>query len=320
MFLVFFRCLVLVAGLWFGAANAQELQEIARLSKAGQYALALEKVNSYLATQPKDPTARFLKAVILTEQGKSNEAIQLFQALTEEYPELPEPYNNLAVLYAQKGQYDKAKTALETSIQTHPAYATAHENLGDVYAKMASLAYDKALQLDKANITAKTKLALIRELFSAQSSPQAVNAKPTVSAQVKPVEPAATQAAVPSTAIQPKPLAVDENKIILTTLQNWATAWSSRDVDRYLAFYAKDFRPDGESYATWLKSRRERLAAPKSIEVKIEQANVAQLDTNRATVAFRQHYTSDTRRVVSNKTLTLHKQDGAWLIVKESGR
>src|SRR2546425_9737176 len=75
----------------------------------------------------------------------------IFTKLTQDYPELPEPYNNLAVIYASQGQYEKARAALEQSIRTHPSYATAYENLGDVYAKLASQAYDKALQLDSSN-------------------------------------------------------------------------------------------------------------------------------------------------------------------------
>src|SRR6266550_3308925 len=94
------------------------------------------------------------------------EAIQVFTGLTEDFPELPEPYNNLAVLYASQGNYDKAKSALELAIHTHPSYATAHENLGDIYAQLASRAYDRALQLDKGNTSAQVKLALVKELFS----------------------------------------------------------------------------------------------------------------------------------------------------------
>jgi ketosteroid isomerase-like protein len=90
----------------------------------------------------------------------------VFSGLTDDYPELPEPYNNLAVLYAAQADYERAKHSLEMAIRTHPSYATAHENLGDIYAKMASQAYDKALQLDKSNTSAQTKLSLIRDLFS----------------------------------------------------------------------------------------------------------------------------------------------------------
>ena len=149
------------------STHADEIQDINKLFKQGQQEQALGRVNAYLAGKPKDAQARFLKGLILTEQGKTSDAILIFSGLTEDYPELPEPYNNLAVLYAGQGQYDKARVALEMAIRTHPSYATAHENLGDIYAKMASQAYDRALQLDRSNTATQTKLALIKDLFTA---------------------------------------------------------------------------------------------------------------------------------------------------------
>jgi len=169
-------------------ARADELQDINKLYKQGQNDKALERLESYLTSRPKDAQGpkiaqgRFLKGLILAEQGKNAEAIQIFTRLTEEYPELPEPYNNLAVLYASQGQHDKARQALEMAISTHPSYATAHENLGDIYAKMASQAYDKALQLDKGNVTAQTKLTLLKGLFSATGGENSAPAKGTVPA------------------------------------------------------------------------------------------------------------------------------------------
>ncbi len=150
------------------AASAQtaDLQDINRVLKAGQAQVALDRVNVYLTTKPKDPVGRFIRGLAQAELGKTNDAIMTFQALTEDYPELPEPYNNLAVLYSSKGQFEKARVALELAIQTHPSYSTAHENLGDIYAKLASQAYDKALQLDKGNGMVATKLNLVRDLFS----------------------------------------------------------------------------------------------------------------------------------------------------------
>jgi tetratricopeptide (TPR) repeat protein len=150
------------------ATASPEIQEVSRLVRAGQYNDAISKANAVLAAKPKDALARFLKGVALTETGKTNDAIATFQSITEDNPELPEPYNNLAVLYASKGQFEKARTALELAIQTHPSYSTAHENLGDVYAKLASQAYDRALQLDKGNSAIQSKLSLIRDLFSTQ--------------------------------------------------------------------------------------------------------------------------------------------------------
>jgi len=173
------------------AAQADDLQEVNRLFKQRQYDRALERVDAYLATRPKDARARFTKGVILAEQNKTNDAIKVFIDLTQEFPELPEPYNNLAVLYASQGQYDKARNALEMAIRTHPSYATAHENLGDIYAKMASQAYDKALQLDRGNTAAQTKLNLIRELFTGSPRPPKTAAtKPEPQARVALATPA----------------------------------------------------------------------------------------------------------------------------------
>ena len=174
----------LAIGLAIGFAApvfADNLPEVQRLIKQGQYPQALEKVDAYLSSRPKDAQGRFLKGLIYTEMNKPAEAIGIFTKLSEDYPELPEPYNNLAVLYAQQKQYDKARTALEMAIRTHPSYAIAYENLGDVYAKLASQAYDKALQLDNSNAATQNKLALIRDLITTSGKG---NVKPQASATV----------------------------------------------------------------------------------------------------------------------------------------
>src|SRR6267378_4438598 len=175
------RLVLLIFALAFCAfpLRADELQDIDALVKKGQHAKALERVNQYLAQKPRDPKGRFIKGLILAEQNKGAEAIEVFAALSRDYPELPEPYNNLAVLYAAQGQYEKARQQLEMSIRTHPSYATAYENLGDVYTKLASQAYDKALQFDSSNSAAKNKLSLIRDLVSTNRLPDPPSA-PTV--------------------------------------------------------------------------------------------------------------------------------------------
>jgi len=98
--------------------------------------------------------------------NRLDDAESIFKNLTQAHPELPEPFNNLAVVYAAKGNFDAAREALREAISTHPAYATAHENMGDIYAKMAVVAYNEALQLDSGNQTAREKLALVNDLFS----------------------------------------------------------------------------------------------------------------------------------------------------------
>ncbi len=159
-------------------AFADDYADVNRLLRAGQMAEADAKVDQSLAAKPRDPQMRFLKGVIQTEQRKPSDAIATFTKLTEDFPELPEPYNNLAVLYAEQSQFDKARAALEMAIRTNPRYATAHENLGDVYVSLASQAYSKALQLDSANVGVQPKLNLIRELLLPKGRPIAASAAP----------------------------------------------------------------------------------------------------------------------------------------------
>ena len=160
------RLLALPALLSAAVAYADDYSDVNQLLRLGKHAEALTRADQYLAGKPRDPQMRFLKGVIQSETGKQSDAIATFAKLTDEFPELPEPYNNLAVIYASQGQYDKARIALEMAIRTNPSYATAQENLGDVYARLASQAYTKALQLDPSNTTVQPKLTLIRDLFT----------------------------------------------------------------------------------------------------------------------------------------------------------
>ena len=298
-------------------ALADDVQDATKLLKAGQHKQALERVNRALAAKPKDPQARFLKGLILTEQGNSKEAVEIFTRLTQDYPELPEPYNNLAVIYASQGQYDKARAALEQSIRTHPSYATAYENLGDVYAKLASQAYDKALQIDSSNAAAKNKLSLTRELVGRPgSAPTVVAAAPAPKEAPKP-EPAPVEKPKPEPVKTAAP-AADASADVLKAVNAWAQAWSKKDADGYLSHYAKEFKtPGGEARAAWEKTRRSRITAPKSISVDIEQPKVTMNGADRATVTFRQNYKSDVLKANSRKTLLMIRSGDRWQILEE---
>ncbi len=335
---------ILLLGTTPAQAQNEVLQEVNQLFRQGQLDKALDRVNGYLATQPKEARGRFLKGLILTEQNKPAEAIKIFTALSEDYPELPEPYNNLAVLYASQGQFDKARNSLEMAIRTHPSYATAHENLGDIYAKMASQAYDKALQLDRSNPSAQTKLNMIKELFSAgqrppkmamaktdlapKPAPAAAPApKPPVTATVAPAPKAPAVAAAPAVApaasapkAEPaKPAAPANNPdAVLRAVNDWAKAWSANDVSGYLAHYSPEFKtPGGESRKDWEAQRHARIAKPKKIQVVIESPKVTFEDQHHAKVTFRQNYRSDSFKASGTKTLDMIKAGDKWLILHE---
>ena len=332
------------------SANAQTLPEVQSLMKQGQMPQALEKVDAYISTKPKDAQGRFMRGLILTELGRSADAIAVFTKLTEDFPELPEPYNNLAVLYAQQKQYDKARTALEMAIRTHPSYSIAHENLGDVYAKLASQAYDKALQLDSSNAATQTKLSLIKDLISTTKpgKPGASVPQPAVQPAAAPVKPAATE---PSAAVTPPtkpaektvepapvPKEVAETKVaeeakapaekpqdavsgaeaeVKKTLLGWANAWSRKDVRAYLGYYASDFQtPKGASRKAWEAERASRIDKPGKLQVSVDDVRVS-IANDKATVKFRQSYVSSSLKSSTGKTLVFVKSGSKWLIQQE---
>ena len=158
------RLLALGALLASPLAQADDYGDVNQLLRLGKNAQALARADQYLANKPRDPQMRFLKGVAQTADGQSSDAMATFVQLTQDYPELPEPYNNLAVLHAGQGQYDQARAALEQAIRIQPSYGTAQENLGDVYVQLAAQAYGKALQLNAGNRAATAKLAGIRAL------------------------------------------------------------------------------------------------------------------------------------------------------------
>jgi tetratricopeptide (TPR) repeat protein len=172
-----FRSTVFVASLALGsaaiAASVEDVNELMRLQRVGNSAEALQLADRLLVAKPKDAQVRFLKGVVLADSRRGTEAIDVFRQLTEDYPELAEPYNNLAALHAAAGEYDKARAALEQALRSNPGYATAHENLGDVYAMLASQSYGRALNLEPGNASVPPKLALVRQLFTPQASPAA---------------------------------------------------------------------------------------------------------------------------------------------------
>lgn len=330
-FAMVFACL-LAAGTAL-ATPADDFKEASRLYQQGRLDQAMSKVNAGLQSAPKDPQGRFLKGLILTEQKKTNEAIQVFTGITEDFPELPEPYNNLAVLYASQGNYDKAKAALELAIQTHPAYATAHENLGDIYAQLAPRAYDKALQLDKTNSTAQAKLSMVREMFSQPKSVSTAAAKPAGPGATPSAAPPATTAAAPATpaassttpatSAAPTGPATAASATPATeegaraTVLAWVRAWSARNVPAYVSYYAADFQtPDGLSRGAWEAQRKERIERQRNISVDVQFRSV-KVSGNEATVVFRQAYRADTVKSDNTKTIKLVRAGDKWLIQVE---
>ena len=286
----------------FGKSN---LEQIKILLKNGKYSRAEILVNKSIEDNLNNPELLFYKGIIETNIGKNNQAIDTFRNLTERFPDLPEPFNNLAVLYAEKGQFILAKEILEQAIKTNPSYLTAHINLGDIFTKMASEAYNNALEIDESNNIAITKLSMITQLFNYNP-----NIKNTKIDSIK----------VTNKVKDKKPTKKEISEDILNVLDNWRVAWENKNMDEYLSAYASNFQyPNNMTQTSWEKYRTNRITSKKVIEISLSNTKI-KFKKKEVLVTFVQNYKSGNLNQVSNKTLVFIEEEGDWLIFKETSR
>ncbi|NOG61709.1 MAG: tetratricopeptide repeat protein [Proteobacteria bacterium] len=317
--------------------------DIQLLINEGKYKEALKLTDEQLSQSSSDIKLQFMKGLVLTRLDRYSDAEQVFIKLTKENPDLPEPFNNLAVVYAAQGKYTEASEALKSAINTHPSYATAHENLGDIYAKMASRAYNQALELDTSNTAAREKLSLVNELISAPSPSKPEKTVVAVAApEAKPVSKPETRPEVktlqePEIITVPAKPAVKKDKesikadpeeekannrnAVEAAIKSWANAWSAQDVDSYLASYGREFvPPKGLSRTAWEKERRVRLRKPRFIKISLANIKINLHGKDYAEIRFTQSYQSDTYGDKVKKEILMRKVNNRWLITQERTR
>ena len=227
-----FTVLVLVSSL----AAASTLPEIRSLAADQHYAEALKQLDAYLEGHAGDVEARLFRGVILTRQGNIDEAIATFNRLSKDRPELPEPLNNLAVLYAAQGRYDDSRKVLQRAIELEPRYDTAHENLGDVYAKLANIAYERAFTLNKKNSSARDKASWMTRVLDTEpaapsevslaASPQTSDLETRAAEQVEPQARSEAETRAVARQIAATCYAVNgiENHASARSVANWFTS------------------------------------------------------------------------------------------------
>ncbi|EDZ64649.1 hypothetical protein KB13_781 [beta proteobacterium KB13] len=287
----------------FSHYSFADISKLNKLIEEKDYIEAKKIVQQLLDSDKENPQLLFIDGVLLSELGEIENAINVFVSLTKSHPTLPEPYNNLAVLYAQSGNFDLARTALEKSIKTHPSYATAHVNLGDLYTRMASESYNQALQIDKSNKNAKTKLSLIKKLFNFQPIDKnivlAQDAKKTQSFnEVKNKE-------------------EDINEKIFVMIDNWKNAWTSQNFDQYIGHYSDNFKNNkGMDIEKWKQFRKPRIVNKPSINIKLNNIEISK-NNNLFSVSFIQIYQSGNIDSTTNKTLLIELVDNQLKIVNE---
>lgn len=153
-----------------GPAVRDDTPEIDSSIAQKNWNAALKQLDTRIAANPRDAQAQFKRATVLAHLNRDDEAISAFVALTQTYPELPEPYNNLAALYAKHGRYTEAREALETATKANPNYGLAYENLGDLYLRLADAAYQRAHDLGQATGPTQQRLDDIQKIISPPKS------------------------------------------------------------------------------------------------------------------------------------------------------
>jgi tetratricopeptide (TPR) repeat protein len=299
-----FLIAVLFSVFSFSHYSFADISKLNKLIEDKDYLEAKEIVEQLLDSDKENPQLLFINGVLLSELGEIDKAINVFVSLTKSHPALPEPYNNLAVLYAQSGNFDLAKTALEKSIKTHPSYATAHINLGDLYTRMASESYNQALQIDKSNKNAKTKLSLIKKLFNFQP----INKNIVLAEDTE-------QKTQSLNKIKNKEDIINEN--IFAMIDNWKNAWMSQNFDQYIRYYSDNFKNNkGMDLEKWKQFRKPRVINKPSINLKLENIEISK-NKNLYSVSFTQIYQSGDIDSTTKKTLLIELIDDQLKIVNE---
>ena len=292
-FLAIFFCLLVVSAASAATSTAQLQQLIAQ----HRFADAARDGEQLLRQDPKHAETRFLTAYAYQMNAKTDKAVSLYQGLINDHPELPEPRNNLAMIYLAQGDYDRASQLLVEAINTHRSYAVAYANLSQVYKGIASEAYRRAVSesSEPAKYTHNIELTAITEL------------------EID--EPIVLAAATPN----PQTLvnAANQQTLLIERVKNWAQAWSGKDFTGYTAFYSSQYRAKFNSHDQWLKHRRQRIMRPGSIRIEVSDIQIKWRSDNRAIIDFTQAFTSArySDRVV--KRLGFNRVDTGWKITEE---
>lgn len=148
-------------------AQADDDAEVRALLARGEAAAALQRVEIAVAARPRDVPLRFLQGVVLLDLQRDAAALAHFTAMTQDYPELPDPYNNIALLHARAGRLELARQALESALRNDPGHRTARINLGEVHLMLAAQAWELASASGPVDVALLRRLEGVRALLAA---------------------------------------------------------------------------------------------------------------------------------------------------------
>lgn len=276
----------------FSAATIQELQ---RLIDQNSFSSATITGDQLLIEQPGNVRIQFLTAYAYQMDEQTNRAKKLYENLIRVYPELPEPRNNLAIIYLNQGNSDKASQLLIDALNTNSSYSTAYNNLGRIYRGIASATYRQAVSESNQPVKVpKIKLAALSTLSSADQL--TIVTKPATSSVVN---------------------IANVQTLLIEQVKNWAKSWNDKNVPTYISFYSIDHRPGFETHRAWVEHRRKRITRPGAIKVIVSDIEIRAQGENRAIIDFKQTYDSPNYSDKVLKRLGFRRIGSKWKISDE---
>ncbi len=285
------------------------------------------KLRATLAAHPDDARGWFRLGVLEAKRGRYAEAIEAFRKAARGMPDRPEPLVNLAVIYNELGDARAAAEALEAALALRPGDPFIHENLGEVYLKLAIESFTQAGRL-RPNPRVKALLAaLVRARRQHPAPARPVQAAPPPAPAAARANPDAAKAPAgeaqvpPAEASRKRPPAPDWRREVREAIERWRTAWSARDLAGYFAMYAPDFHPARlPSHEAWRRYKTRVILGKRFIRVRVSKLELARLPDGRVRARFVQDYRADDYHDRVQKELVWERKDGRWRIVAERVR
>ncbi len=279
------------------AFSASSVEDIKLLIDGENYAEAAEIGEQLLIKHPGHARIQFLTAFAYQKTQKNWKAAYHYKKLILQHPELPEPRNNLAMIFIADGDYEKASQLLVDAINTHKSYAIAYQNLNQIYASMASEAYKQAVS-DSADPPKQRPIIELTALSKLDS----------IGARLAPDAPLAQKTLVDIANFE---------TLLIEQVINWAKAWGNKDIETYAGFYSSEYKTEFETHGDWVEHRRARITQPEFIKIGISNVQIRTQSENRAIIEFEQSYDSPNYADRVIKRLALSRIGSQWKITDE---
>lgn len=278
------------------AFSASTIQDLQLLIDQNLFAPAAVTGDQLLVEQPDNARIQFLTAYAYQMDKQIDKAKKLYESLIKDYPELPEPRNNLAMIYLANGNIDKASQLLIDALNTNPSYSTAYANLGRIYRGIASETYRQAVSESNEFEVPPPKIELMALSNLSSIDPLTIVTQSSASSVVN---------------------IANVQTLLIEQVASWAKAWEEKNIAAYISFYSSDHRPGFKNHKDWVEHRRRRIMRPGDIEVTVGDIEIRAQGENRVIIDFEQTFDSPNYSDKVLKRLSFRRIGSKWKITDE---